>query len=104
MSPPSGGLGRAEALLSTAAPAESEDGYIDDPTRAVYNHVWLIGDDAAISVPFQAEVDGLTELTKVSDGTALPADASADTGSSDGDLGPAPGTPESDPGGRLLPK
>jgi len=29
LSPPSGGLGRAEALLSTTAPAESEDGYID---------------------------------------------------------------------------
>jgi len=83
---------------------DTKPGYIDDPTRAVYNHVWLIGDDAAISVPFQAEVDGLTELTKVSDGTGLPEDAAAATDSADGDLGPAPGTPESDPGGRLLPK
>ena len=29
-------------------------GYEDDPTRAVYNHVWLIGDTAALSVDLQA--------------------------------------------------
>jgi hypothetical protein len=79
---------------------DTKPGYVDDPTRAVYNHIWLIGDDAAISVAFQAEVDGLTALTKVTEGTGVP----ADTGSTDDSLGPAPGTPESDPGGRLLPK
>ena len=26
-------------------------GYQEDPTRALYNHVWVIGDQAAISVP-----------------------------------------------------
>ena len=62
---------------------DTKPGYVDDPTRAVYNHVWLIGDDAAISVPFQAEVDGLTELTKVSDGTGLPEDLGADTNGAD---------------------
>ena len=40
-------------------------GYIDDPTRAVYNHVWLIGDQDAISVGFQAQVDDLVEVAPV---------------------------------------
>jgi hypothetical protein len=44
-------------------------GYIDDPTRAVYNHVWLIGDQDAISVGFQAQVDDLAEVAKVRSGT-----------------------------------
>ena len=41
-------------------------GYEGDPTRAVYNHVWLIGDSDAISVDFQAEVDDLAEVVQVS--------------------------------------
>jgi hypothetical protein len=40
-------------------------GYINDPTRAVYNHVWLIGDQDAISVGFQAQVDDLAEVAPV---------------------------------------
>jgi len=32
-------------------------GYQGDPTRAVYNHIWLIGDDSALSTEFQARVD-----------------------------------------------
>src|SRR5438067_2247022 len=43
-------------------------GYIDDPTRAVYNHVWLIGDQSAISVAFQAQIDDLAEVAKVRSG------------------------------------
>lgn len=57
-------------------------GYEDDPTRAVYNHLWLIGDEAAISVDFQAVVDELAEVAPVRSGEG---------GSL---LGPAPGTPE----------
>jgi hypothetical protein len=45
-------------------------GYVDDPTRAVYNHIWLMGDESAISVPFQAEVDELAELVPVTSATA----------------------------------
>ena len=41
----------------------------DDPTRAVYNHVWLIGDATAISVEFQAQVDELAELAQVRSGS-----------------------------------
>jgi hypothetical protein len=40
-------------------------GYTTDPTRAFYNHVWVIGDQEAISVNEQAEIDELAELAKV---------------------------------------
>jgi hypothetical protein len=40
-------------------------GYTTDPTRAFYNHVWVIGDQEAISVGQQAEVDQLAELAKI---------------------------------------
>jgi hypothetical protein len=43
-------------------------GYVEDPTRAVYNHAWLIGDQEAISVDVQAQIDELLELAKVSSG------------------------------------
>ena len=40
-------------------------GYSTDPTRAFYNHVWVIGDQSAIDVNEQAEIDGLAELAKI---------------------------------------
>ncbi len=40
-------------------------GYTTDPTRAFYNHVWVIGDQEAIDVNQQAEVNGLAELAKI---------------------------------------
>ena len=40
-------------------------GYTTDPTRAFYNHVWVIGDEGAIDVNQQAEIDNLAALTKV---------------------------------------
>ncbi|HYG95566.1 MAG TPA: cell wall-binding repeat-containing protein, partial [Solirubrobacterales bacterium] len=40
-------------------------GYTTDPTRAFYNHVWVIGDQEAIEVGQQAEVDELAELAKI---------------------------------------
>jgi hypothetical protein len=43
-------------------------GYTTDPTRAFYNHVWLIGDQEAISVTQQAEVNELAELAKIGGG------------------------------------
>ncbi len=43
-------------------------GYTDDPTRAFYNHVWVIGDQEAIEVGQQAEIDGLAELAKIGGG------------------------------------
>jgi hypothetical protein len=40
-------------------------GYTTDPTRAFYNHVWVIGDQEAIDVNQQVEVNGLAELAKI---------------------------------------
>ncbi|MGN6275408.1 MAG: cell wall-binding repeat-containing protein [Solirubrobacterales bacterium] len=40
-------------------------GYTTDPTRAFYNHVWVIGDQEAIGVGQQAEVNDLAELAKI---------------------------------------
>lgn len=40
-------------------------GYSTDPTRAFYNHVWVIGDQEAIDVNQQAEIDQLAELAKI---------------------------------------
>ena len=43
-------------------------GYTDDPTRAFYNHVWVIGDQEAIEVGQQAEIDSLAELARIGGG------------------------------------
>src|SRR5918999_2115868 len=40
-------------------------GYRSDPTRAFYNHVWVIGDQEAISVSQQAALDDLAELARI---------------------------------------
>jgi ell wall binding domain 2 (CWB2) len=40
-------------------------GYTTDPTRAFYNHVWVIGDQEAIDVSQQAQIDVLAELAKI---------------------------------------
>ena len=40
-------------------------GYTKDPTRAFYNHVWVIGDQESIEVGQQAEIDSLAELAKI---------------------------------------
>jgi hypothetical protein len=65
-------------------------GFIDDPTRAVYNHAWLIGDDAALSVDVQAQIDELLELSQV------------ESGSGQTDFGDLPGQtqPEAEPDSR----
>jgi hypothetical protein len=39
-------------------------GYTTNPTRAYYNHVWVIGDQEAIDVNEQAEVNELAEVAK----------------------------------------
>jgi hypothetical protein len=43
-------------------------GYTTDPTRAFYNHVWVIGDQEAIDVNEQAEIDALAALAKIGGG------------------------------------
>jgi hypothetical protein len=52
-------------------------GFIDDPTRAFYNHAWLVGDAKALSVGFQAQVDELLEVAPIQQG---PGSVSFDTG------------------------
>ena len=42
-----------------------QPGYEDDPGQAVYNRAWILGDDKAISVDQQAQLDQLTELIPV---------------------------------------
>jgi hypothetical protein len=44
-------------FLDYATPGYTEEG----PTAAVYNHGWMIGDQSAISISVQAEVDRLLE-------------------------------------------
>jgi len=43
-------------------------GYTTDPSRAFYNHVWIIGDQEAIDVKQQAQIDQLAELAKIGGG------------------------------------
>ena len=45
-------------------------GYEADPTRAVYNHIWLMGDATAIGGQVQAEVDELAELMQIRGATS----------------------------------
>jgi hypothetical protein len=40
-------------------------GYTTDPTRAFYNHVWIVGDTGQISIEQQAEVNEVAELAKI---------------------------------------
>lgn len=69
---------------------DTKPGFSDDPTRAIYNHVWLIGDTSAMSVDFQAQIDELTALERVRQGSGRP------------DFVPGAPEPESEPdtGGR----
>jgi hypothetical protein len=61
-------------LLSDAnsLPVEVQDylldiqpGYDEDPVRGVYNHGWLMGDEAAISADVQSRIDALLEIQPV---------------------------------------
>jgi hypothetical protein len=42
-----------------------QPGYEDDPGEAVYNRAWILGDDEAVSVEEQAQLDSITELIPV---------------------------------------
>ena len=44
-------------FLDYATPGYTQEG----PTAAVYNHGWVIGDQNAVSIPVQAEMDSLLE-------------------------------------------
>ena len=42
-----------------------QPGFEDDPGQAVFNRVWILGDDGVVSVPAQARLDQITELVPV---------------------------------------
>jgi hypothetical protein len=42
-----------------------QPGYEDDPSEAVYNRAWILGDEQAISFRQQAQIDRITELIPV---------------------------------------
>jgi len=67
-------------------------GYATDPTRAVYNHVWLMGDATAIGGQVQAEVDGLAELAPVGNaaGQGTAAGGVVQSGGAESEPNPAP--------------
>ena len=46
-----------------------QPGYRKDPVRGVYNHGWVIGDEAALPVATQSRIDALLEISPVSDQT-----------------------------------
>jgi hypothetical protein len=59
-----------DSASTLTAPMESylldiQPGYRFDPVRGVYNHAWLMGDEAAISVDLQARIDQLMEIVRV---------------------------------------
>lgn len=69
-------------------------GYATDPTRAVYNHVWLMGDATAIGGQVQAEVDELAELAPIGNaaGQGTVKGGVAQPGGLEGE--PSPATPK----------
>ena len=67
-------------------------GFETDPTRAVYNHVWLMGDATAIGGQVQAEVDELAELAAVGNaaGQGTSAGGTAQPGGAESEPSPTP--------------
>ncbi len=62
---PSGGV-LPEALQDYLL--DIQPGYDQDPVRGVYNHGWIMGDEAAVSVDVQARIDQLLEIQAVDAG------------------------------------
>jgi len=49
-----------------------QPGYDSDPVRGVYNHGWLVGDVATLSVDVQGRIDALLEIQPVDPDQAAP--------------------------------
>lgn len=56
-----------------------QPGYEKDPVRGVYNHGWLIGDEAAISTAVQARIDALLQIVPVDKGSRSQQDGGTTT-------------------------
>jgi hypothetical protein len=46
-----------------------QPGYERDPVRGVYNHGWVIGDEAAMAITVQSRIDALLEISPVENDT-----------------------------------
>jgi hypothetical protein len=68
-------------------------GYETDPTRAVYNHIWIMGDATTIGGQIQAEIDELAELTPIGAGGG---GGAGNQGTANGGIA-QPGGPEGEP-------
>jgi hypothetical protein len=72
----SGNYGPLLLLEEATALPEAVQGYLldiqpgfdQDPVRGVYNHGWLMGDEAAISADVQSRIDALLEIQPVDTG------------------------------------
>lgn len=65
-----------------------QPGFEDNPNRGVYNRVWILGDQATVSLAVQSEIDELTELIPVQvDGEPADDPAPSDDGSPSSDPG-----------------
>jgi hypothetical protein len=42
-----------------------QPGYAKDPVRGVYNHGWIVGDETAVSIAAQSQIDHLLEISPV---------------------------------------
>jgi Cell wall binding domain 2 (CWB2) len=42
-----------------------QPGYAKDPVRGVYNHGWIVGDERAVSIAAQSQIDRLLEISPV---------------------------------------
>ena len=70
-------------------------GFETDPTRAVYNHIWIMGDATAIGGEVQAEIDELAELAPIGAGTGNQGTAKGGVAQPGGPEGePTPTTPQ----------
>jgi hypothetical protein len=69
-------------------------GYETDPTRAVYNHVWLMGDATAIGGEVQAEIDELAELAQIGAGAGTQGTAAGGIAQPGGPEGEPPPQPQ----------
>ncbi len=70
-------------------------GYETDPTRAVYNHIWLMGDATAIGGQVQAEMDELAEPAPIGAGSGTQGTANGGIAQPGGaESEPTPTTPQ----------
>jgi putative cell wall-binding protein len=65
-------VGSADRLDDSLAQylLDIQPGYAKDPVRGVYNHGWIVGDESAISLAAQSQIDRLLEISPVNEKSA----------------------------------